>query len=152
MSPLARGRAIAAAAIFLTVVVATATYLMLPPPSLDRSSSASVLVIASDGSILRGFLTGDGKWRLPVEPDMVDPLYRRMLIATEDGRFAWHPGVVEHRLRVDAQPGEDELPHARRDHSHDDEDGCKAQAEDGIQHPIPMTRIPVPTARYASTR
>jgi len=68
-------------------------YLLLPPPALDRSSSASVLVLAADGSILRGFLTTDGKWRLPVEPDNVDPLYRRMLIAAEDRRFAWHLGV-----------------------------------------------------------
>jgi penicillin-binding protein 1C len=53
----------------------------------------SVLVLAADGSILRGFLSGDGKWRLPVEPDKVDALYRRMLVAAEDARFAWHPGV-----------------------------------------------------------
>ena len=66
---------------------------VVPPPALDRSRSASVLVLAADGSILRGFLTGDGKWRLPVEPEAVDPLYRRMLIAAEDRRFAWHPGV-----------------------------------------------------------
>ena len=66
---------------------------VVPPPALDRSHSASVLVLAADGSILRGFLTADGKWRLPVEPDAVDPLYRRMLIAAEDRRFAWHPGV-----------------------------------------------------------
>jgi penicillin-binding protein 1C len=65
----------------------------VPPPPLDRSRSASVLVLAADGSILRGFLTADGKWRLPVEPEAVDPLYRRMLIGAEDRRFAWHPGV-----------------------------------------------------------
>ena len=52
-----------------------------------------MLVLAADRSILRGFLTADGKWRLPMEPDQVEPLYRRMLIAAEDGRFAWHPGV-----------------------------------------------------------
>ena len=92
MGPLARIRAIAAAAMFLTAVAVAGTYLLLPSPSLDRGRSASVLVLASDGSILRGFLTGDGKWRLPVEPDKVDPLYRRMLIATEDRRFASHIG------------------------------------------------------------
>jgi penicillin-binding protein 1C len=70
-----------------------ALYLGLPPPLLDRSRSASALVLAADGSILRGFLTADGKWRLPVEPAAVDPLYRRMLIAAEDRRFARHPGV-----------------------------------------------------------
>ncbi len=81
------------AAIFLTMVAATATYLMLPSPSLDRGRSASVLVLASDGSILRGFLTADDKWRLPVEPHEVDPVYRRMLIAAEDQHFASHIGV-----------------------------------------------------------
>ena len=65
----------------------------LPPPALDRSRDLSVLVLARDGSILRGFLTGDGKWRLPVGRDKVDPLYRRMLVAAEDGRFDSHPGV-----------------------------------------------------------
>jgi penicillin-binding protein 1C len=68
-------------------------YFVLPSPPLDRSRSASALVLASDGSILRGFLTADGKWRLAIEPDAVDPLYRRMLIAAEDRRFPWHPGV-----------------------------------------------------------
>ncbi len=52
-----------------------------------------MLVLASDGSILRGFLTADGKWRLPIEPDKVDPLYRHMLVGAEDARFEWHPGV-----------------------------------------------------------
>ena len=66
---------------------------MLPLPALDRGHDATVLVLASDGSILRGFLTADGKWRLPIEPGKVDPLYRRMLVAAEDARFAWHPGI-----------------------------------------------------------
>jgi len=66
---------------------------VLQPPALDRGHDGTVLVLASDGSILRGFLSGDGKWRLPVEPEKVDPLYRRMLVAAEDARFAWHPGV-----------------------------------------------------------
>ncbi|HEY1433447.1 MAG TPA: penicillin-binding protein 1C [Stellaceae bacterium] len=74
-------------------LAAAALYFTLPPPSLDRGRNASVLVLASDGSILRGFLSADGKWRLPVEPNKVDPLYRRMLVATEDARFSWHPGL-----------------------------------------------------------
>src|SRR5215831_12332839 len=72
--------------------LAAALYLVLAPPPLDRSRSAATLVLAADGSILRGFLSADGKWRLPIEPEAVDPLYRRMLIAAEDGRFDWHPG------------------------------------------------------------
>ena len=77
----------------LIVSIFAACCLALPPPALERSRGASVLVLAADGSILRGFLTADGKWRLPVVPQAVDPLYRRMLIAAEDRRFASHPGV-----------------------------------------------------------
>ncbi len=68
-------------------------YFQLPPPALDRGGRLSVLVLARDGSILRGFLSADGKWRLPTAAGEVDPLYRRMLIATEDRRFASHIGV-----------------------------------------------------------
>jgi len=81
---------------WLCVAAASATavgYLILPPPPLDRSRVSSVLVLAADGSILRGFLSADGKWRLPVELGRVEPLYRRMLVAAEDARFEWHPGV-----------------------------------------------------------
>src|SRR5215472_15079746 len=77
----------------LTASLGAVLYLGLPSPPLDRSPSASALVLASDGSILRGFLTADGKWRLPVEPAAADPLYRQMLIAAEDRRFTRHPGV-----------------------------------------------------------
>jgi penicillin-binding protein 1C len=68
-------------------------YFLLPPPLLDRSERLSVLVLARDGSILRGFLSADGKWRLPTAASAVDPLYRRMLIATEDRRFETHIGL-----------------------------------------------------------
>jgi len=70
-----------------------AMYLVLPGPVLERSRDLSGLVLARDGSILRGFLSADGKWRLPATTDSVDPLYRKMLLATEDQRFATHPGV-----------------------------------------------------------
>ena len=80
-----------ARAVRLAAIVAA--YLILPPPALDRSRLLSVLVLARDGSVLRGFLTCDGKWRLPVRPEQVDPLYRKMLIAAEDRHFAAHPGV-----------------------------------------------------------
>jgi penicillin-binding protein 1C len=70
-----------------------AAYLALPAPNLERSRNLSVLVLARDGSILRGFLSRDGKWRLPVDTREVDPLYRRMLVAAEDQRFDTHPGV-----------------------------------------------------------
>jgi penicillin-binding protein 1C len=87
------GTRVTAVSAALTVLIIAAVYLVLPAPSFDRSRSASALVLAADGSILRGFLTADGKWRLPVEPEAVDPLYRRMLVAAEDRRFDWHPGA-----------------------------------------------------------
>jgi penicillin-binding protein 1C len=82
-----------AAFALLTAVIIAVLYLVVSPPSLDRSQHSSVLVLAADGSILRGFLTADGKWRLPVGPEAVDPLYRRALVAAEDRRFDRHPGV-----------------------------------------------------------
>jgi penicillin-binding protein 1C len=85
-------RRLIGAAVALTALVG-AGYLSLPPPSLDRGQRLSTLVLARDGSILRGFLSADGKCRLATQRGDVDPLYRRMLIATEDRRFASHPGV-----------------------------------------------------------
>ena len=75
-----------AAFALLTAVIIAVLYLVVSPPSLDRSQHSSVLFLAADGSILRGFLTADGKWRLPVGPEAVDPLYRRALVAAEDRR------------------------------------------------------------------
>src|SRR5438105_116071 len=68
-------------------------YLALPGPALERSRHLSGLVLARDGSILRGFLSAEGKWRLTAIADSVDPLYRKMLLAAEDQRFATHPGI-----------------------------------------------------------
>src|SRR3954467_4828083 len=83
--------------LFAAILVAASSlggiWLRLPSPALDRSRDLSVLVLARDGSILRGFLTADDKWRLPLAVDRVDPLYRRMLVAAEDGRFDSHPGI-----------------------------------------------------------
>src|SRR5580704_11439341 len=95
-APAARGggyRRTMCALVLAGVAITVAAYLALPGPALDRSRNLSGLVLARDGSILRGFLSADGKWRLPVGPDDVDPLYRQMLIAAEDQRFAAHPGV-----------------------------------------------------------
>jgi len=77
----------------LAVLAAAGAYLVLPALSLERSQSVSALVLARDGSVLRGFLSADGKWRLPTKAEAVDPLYRRMLVVTEDRRFADHVGV-----------------------------------------------------------
>jgi len=62
---------------------------VLPP----LVSETSVQVLARDGSLLRAYTVGDGRWRLPVGVDAVDPGYVRMLLAYEDRRFWQHGGV-----------------------------------------------------------
>jgi penicillin-binding protein 1C len=77
----------------VAVLALIAGFFLLPPPSLDRDGRLSTLVLARDGSVLHGFLSADGKWRLPTRVEDVDPRYREMLVATEDRRFATHFGV-----------------------------------------------------------
>jgi penicillin-binding protein 1C len=90
---LRRWRLWALACAVLIALPLAAILSLAPSPALDRARDVSALVLARDGSILRGFLSHDGKWRLPASETDVDPLYRRMLVAAEDGRFYSHPGV-----------------------------------------------------------
>jgi penicillin-binding protein 1C len=66
---------------------------LLFPPDLSRLEDSSRLVLAADGSVLRGFTTESGVWRLPADPDAVAPVYMKILLAWEDQRFRGHPGV-----------------------------------------------------------
>lgn len=61
----------------------------LPP----LTPATSVEVVARDGRLLRAFTVADGRWRLAVATERVDPGYLAMLIAYEDRRFAAHRGV-----------------------------------------------------------
>ncbi len=78
-------------AVLLAAVAVLADLLF--PPDLSRLEDSSQLVLASDGSVLRGFTTESGFWRLPADPDAVAPVYLEMLLAWEDQRFRGHPGV-----------------------------------------------------------
>jgi len=60
-----------------------------PPLVADTSTE----VLARDGTLLRAYTVADGRWRLAVSLDAVDPLYLDMLVAYEDKRFYRHPGV-----------------------------------------------------------
>lgn len=60
------------------------------PPLVPETS---VLVEDREGRLLRAYTVADGRWRLAVSPDAVDPLFLDMLIAYEDGRFRDHHGV-----------------------------------------------------------
>ncbi len=59
----------------------------------DVATETSVEVLARDGRLLRAYTVVDGRWRLAVTPDMVDPRFVALLLAFEDRRFADHAGV-----------------------------------------------------------
>jgi penicillin-binding protein 1C len=62
---------------------------ILPPLQVETS----VEVLDRDGTLLRAYTVADGRWRLALPPDKVDPVYLQMLLAYEDKRFRDHPGV-----------------------------------------------------------
>lgn len=61
----------------------------LPPLAL----ATSVQVLDREGALLRAYTVADGRWRLAVTPDEVDPGFATALIAYEDKRFLHHNGV-----------------------------------------------------------
>jgi penicillin-binding protein 1C len=65
----------------------------LGPPPLGESMQFSTLVLDREGRLLRAFAAPDGRWRLPVRVDGVDPRYFEVLLAYEDSRFRRHHGV-----------------------------------------------------------
>jgi len=62
---------------------------MLP----DLIADTSTEMRDRDGALLRLYTVADGRWRLSVSPDAVDPRYVAILIAFEDKRFFRHGGV-----------------------------------------------------------
>ena len=76
----AAGRAAAARWVAATVL----------PPLLPATSTE---VRDRNGTLLRAYTVADGRWRLAVRPDQVDPDFLAMLLAYEDKRFRSHAGV-----------------------------------------------------------
>lgn len=64
-----------------------------PLPFDALAKPYSTLIYDQNGKLLRGFLSSDDKWRLPVEVDNVTPEFEKILLAYEDRWFYWHPGV-----------------------------------------------------------
>lgn len=60
-------------------------------PSLTLATSTEV--VDRSGILLRAYTVADGRWRMAVTPDAVDPRYIAMLVAYEDKRFWQHGGV-----------------------------------------------------------
>jgi penicillin-binding protein 1C len=64
---------------------------LFPPPI--PHDSTGLVVVARDGSPLRGWPDADGVWRFPVTPAQVSPRYLDALLTYEDRWFYWHPGI-----------------------------------------------------------
>ncbi len=62
---------------------------VLPPLVVETS----IEVLDRNGDLLRAYTVADGRWRLALPPDKVDPTYLKMLLAYEDKRFRDHNGV-----------------------------------------------------------
>ncbi|MDA3857625.1 MAG: transglycosylase domain-containing protein, partial [Roseovarius sp.] len=60
------------------------------PPLINETS---IEVRDRNAGMLRIYTVADGRWRLAVTPDQVDPGFLKMLIAYEDKRFYSHAGV-----------------------------------------------------------
>ncbi|WP_090709339.1 MULTISPECIES: penicillin-binding protein 1C [unclassified Beijerinckia] len=65
----------------------------LPPLDLKAALKGSTVAVDRNGKLLRAFTTEDGRWRLPVTVDDVDPRFIDMLLSYEDRRFYNHHGV-----------------------------------------------------------
>ncbi|MBS0275904.1 MAG: penicillin-binding protein 1C [Proteobacteria bacterium] len=63
------------------------------PPDMTRYQTLSPEVVASNGTLLRPFLSKDGYWRLKTEVREVNPRYLKILKAYEDKHFDEHFGV-----------------------------------------------------------
>jgi len=63
------------------------------PPPLPEKLAVSSEVADRDGALLRAYATPDGRWRLGVTLDQVDPEFVKMLVACEDKRFFEHSGI-----------------------------------------------------------
>jgi penicillin-binding protein 1C len=89
-----RATAIAFTAAFVfALAIFSAWVHSLGPPPLGESMQFSTLVVDREGRLLRAFATADGRWRLPVRVDGVDPRYFEVLLGYEDQRFRRHHGV-----------------------------------------------------------
>ncbi|MCX7326078.1 MAG: penicillin-binding protein 1C [Hyphomicrobiales bacterium] len=70
-----------------------ATWRAMPPLDLAEARERSVTVSDRHGRLLRAFTTDEGRWRLPLNTNDVDPRFLALLKAYEDRRFDSHHGV-----------------------------------------------------------
>ena len=89
LRPLQRRVAQALIALMLVLFVLDLAF----PPPLARVREVSPVVTDRNGEWLAAFTTRDGRWRLAARLDEIDPEFQHRLIAIEDERFWFHPGV-----------------------------------------------------------
>jgi len=63
------------------------------PPDLTRLETLGTEVVDRQGRTLALLPAPGGVWRFQGRGDAVSPVFRDLLIAVEDRRFWWHPGV-----------------------------------------------------------
>jgi penicillin-binding protein 1C len=80
------------AAAIISVACAGAVYALGPVP-LGKNLEYSHVVLDREGRLLRAYATPEGRWRLPVAVNDVDPRFLRLLFIYEDKRFYEHHGV-----------------------------------------------------------
>jgi penicillin-binding protein 1C len=76
-----------------TAVVTGAWIFSLGPPPLGDTLDYSTVVLDRSDRLLRAYVTEDGRWRLPITTEDVDPRFHNILLAYEDKRFWSHRGV-----------------------------------------------------------
>jgi penicillin-binding protein 1C len=79
--------------VLLGVQVAAALADAVLPPPLAKAGHASPVALDRNGAWLRALPVDDGRWRIRADLDRTDPSFVNRLIAVEDARFAYHPGV-----------------------------------------------------------
>ena len=94
----ARRRVVRFTALFLSaftlLIAITGVWIAsLGPAPAGRGLAFSTAVLDRHGKLLRAYTTVEGRWRLPVRPEEVDPRFFDLLFAYEDKRFRSHHGV-----------------------------------------------------------
>jgi len=85
--------AVIAALLFVICSAAAVWIVSLGPAPVGEGLAFSTEVLDRDGKLLRAYATAEGRWRLPVRPENVDPRFLDLLFAYEDKRFLTHHGV-----------------------------------------------------------
>ena len=78
------------AALGFAIAASFGAWRSLPQPLFTQP--LSTVLLARDGTLLGARIADDGQWRFPAG-ERVPEKYRHALVAFEDRRFDWHPGI-----------------------------------------------------------